>query len=70
MSPAVVRGCNGPKALLSRSVPNLQLDDLAFQFNGPDFLSRAYEVDADGGNEAFSVGVVCEAEEEAGFPYA
>lgn len=41
---------------------NLQLDRLALEFDGPDL-----EVDADGGDVGFGVGVVCETEEEAGF---
>ncbi len=36
----VVEGCagNSPKALLTSSVPNLQLDGLAIKINGPNFL--------------------------------
>jgi len=43
------------------NVPDLELDDLAVELNGADL-----EVDTDGGDVALSVGVVSEADEQAG----
>jgi hypothetical protein len=57
---AVVRGGDGAEALLSGGVPNLELDCLAVELDGTNL-----EVDADGGDIRFRVGVVGESEEKA-----
>merc|ERR1712029_1305982 len=53
MRPSVITGCNGSESLLARRVPDLQLDGFALQLNGPDF-----EINPDGGDVGFCVGVV------------
>ncbi len=58
-------GCDRPEPLLSRRVPDLKLDGLPVQLDGADL-----EVDADGGDVGLGVGVVGEAEEEAGLAHA
>lgn len=60
VGPAVVRGGDGAEALLAGGVPNLELDGLAIELDGADL-----EVDADGGDVRFRVGVVGETEEKA-----
>lgn len=42
MSAPVVRGRDGTEAFLSGRVPNLELDGLAVQLNGADFLLRFF----------------------------
>ena len=53
------------KSLLSCCVPNLQLDCLAFQLDGPDF-----EVYSDGGDVTLCVGVVGEPKQQARLSHA
>ena len=54
----------GPWALQARA-HDLQLDSLALQFDRPDL-----EIHTDGRDVRFGVRVVCESEQETGFPYA
>ena len=70
MRTSIVRRRDCPKAFLSRRIPNLQLHDFPIDFNRPDLLCEGYEVNTNGGDEAFSVGVVSEAEEKTGLAYA
>lgn len=49
---------DGAEALLSRRIPNLQLDALALQFHGANL-----EVNANGGDETGCEGVVAEAQQ-------
>mmetsp|Transcript_2244 Transcript_2244/g.6664 ORF Transcript_2244/g.6664 Transcript_2244/m.6664 type:complete len:231 (+) Transcript_2244:224-916(+) len=56
---AVVAASDGPEALLARRVPNLKLDGLPLQVDGADL-----EIDADGGDVAVRVGIICEAEQQ------
>ena len=58
MGATVVRGGDGPEALLAGSVPNLELDGLPLQVNGANL-----KVNADGADEALRVGVVREAQQ-------
>ena len=57
---AVVGGGDGAEALLAGRVPDLQLDALAIELDGPDL-----EVDADGGDEGRGEGVLAEAQQAA-----
>ena len=50
---AVVGSCDGPKALLPRSVPDLKLEALSLLLNGANL-----EVDSNGGDERGSEGIV------------
>mmetsp|Transcript_13674 Transcript_13674/g.22337 ORF Transcript_13674/g.22337 Transcript_13674/m.22337 type:complete len:155 (-) Transcript_13674:43-507(-) len=59
---AEVGGGDRAKSLLTRRVPNLELDSLAV-----DFYVLDLEVDADGGDEGGGEGVVGVTEEEASF---
>lgn len=54
---AVIGGCNCSKALLSGSVPDLELDDLFLNLDG----SKA-KVDSDGANVGLGKGVVLRVE--------
>lgn len=56
--PVVGRG-DGPKPLLAGRVPDLELDGLAVQIDGPNF-----EVHTDGADVALRVGVVCKPEQQ------
>ena len=56
----VVGGGDGAETLLTRRVPDLQLDALAIQLNGADL-----EVNADGGDERGRPGIIAEAEQQA-----
>ncbi len=58
-------GSDGPEPLLPGRVPDLQLDGLAVQLDGSDL-----EVDADGGDVGFGVGVVGEPQQQAGLAHA
>jgi hypothetical protein len=60
-----IPGCNGPKALLSGCVPNLEFDGLPVELDGSNL-----EVDPDGGNVALGVGVVGEPEQQARLAHA
>ena len=59
-STAVVCRSNSPEALLAGCIPDLQLDTLAIELDGP-YL----EVDADGGDEGGGERVFTEAQETA-----
>jgi len=59
---SVVSGCDGAEALLSSSIPYLQLHALAVKFNRADL-----EVDSDSGDEGGSERVFAEAQQTAGF---
>lgn len=61
----VVRRCDGAKAFLAGRVPDLQLDALAVQLDGPDL-----EVDADRGDEGRSERVLAEAQQTARLAHA
>ena len=56
---AVVGRRDGAEALLSRRIPDLQLDGLGIQLDGTDL-----EVDADGGDVGLGIGVVGEAQQQ------
>ena len=58
-SPVVRRG-DGAEALLARRVPDLQLDALAVELDGPDL-----EVDADGRNEGRRERILAKPQEAA-----
>ena len=64
-SASVVGRGDGPEALLAGGVPDLQLDALAVELDGPDL-----EVDADGGDEGGGERVLTEAQQTAGLSYA
>ena len=57
---SIICRCDGPEPLLPRRVPDLQLDPLAVELDGPDL-----EVDADGRDEGGREGVFAEAEQAA-----
>lgn len=57
--PPVVGGSDGPKPLLASRVPDLELDGLAVQVDGPNF-----EVHTDGADVALCVGVVRKSEQQ------
>jgi len=57
----VVAAGDGTESLLTGGIPNLQLDGLSLELHGADF-----EVNANGGDVALSVGIVGETEQEAG----
>lgn len=57
---AVVGGGDGTEALLAGGVPDLQLNALSIELNGPDL-----EVDADSGDEGRGEGVFAEAQQAA-----
>lgn len=59
-STAIVGGGDGAESLLAGGVPDLQLDTLSIELNGPDL-----EVDADGGDEGRGKGVFAEAQQTA-----
>jgi hypothetical protein len=59
---SVVGSCDGAEALLSSSIPYLQLHALAVKFNRADL-----EIDSDSGDEGGSEGVFAEAQQTAGF---
>jgi len=59
--PPVVAAGDGAEALLPSGVPNLQLDDLAIDLDGTDF-----KIDTDCANVCLGVGIVSEAQEQAG----
>jgi len=59
---SVVSGCDSAEALLSCSVPYLQLHTLAVKFDRADL-----EVDSDGGDKGRSEGVFAEAQQTARF---
>src|ERR1700712_1752412 len=61
-SASVVSGCDSAEALLSCSVPYLQLHTLAVKFDRADL-----EVDSDGGDKGRSEGVFAEAQQTARF---
>lgn len=62
---AVVGGGDGAEALLAGRIPDLQLDALAVELDGPDL-----EVDADSGDEGRGEGVLAEAQQAAGLAHA
>ena len=62
---AVKCDAKGLEPLLARGVPDLQFDGLPVQLDGADL-----EVDPDGGDVGLGVGVVGEAEQEAGLAHA
>ena len=55
----VVGGCDGLESLLSCSIPDLQLNCLAIQIEGPDL-----EIDSDCGQEALVEDVVRKSEQQ------
>lgn len=57
---AVVGGGDGAEALLAGRVPDLELDALSIELNGPDL-----EVNANGGDEGRREGVLAEAQQAA-----
>jgi hypothetical protein len=59
-STSVVSSCDGAEALLTRSVPYLQLHTLAVEFDRADL-----EVNSDSGDERGSEGVFAEAQQTA-----
>jgi hypothetical protein len=60
-----ITGRDGPEPFLAGSIPNLQLDSLAVDF---DILN--FEVDANGGDECGREGIVGVSEEKAGFAHS
>lgn len=56
---AIVRRCNGAESFLSGCIPDLELDRLSVQLDRSNF-----EVNANGGNVGFGVGVVRESKEQ------
>lgn len=61
LGPLVIGTGDGLEAFLPGGVPDLGLDGLAVEIEGPDL-----EVDSDGGEEVFVEDLVGEAEEETG----
>ena len=61
MGAPVVTARDGPESLLTCRVPDLQLDSLSLELNGTDL-----EVDSNRRDVGFSVGVICETEEQTG----
>ena len=61
LSAAEIRGGNSSETLLSRSIPDLELNASSVNINVLDF-----EVNTDGGNEGGGKGIVCVTEEQAG----
>lgn len=57
---AIVRTGNGPKSLLTSSVPDLQLYRLSVEIDGSDF-----EVHSDRTDVALCVCIICESEQQA-----
>ena len=55
-------GCDCSESFLASSIPDLQLDGFAVQLNGPNL-----EIDTDGADVAFGVGVVREPQQKARF---
>lgn len=57
--------CDCSEPFLACRVPNLKLDSFAIQFNGSNL-----EIDADGADVAFRIGIVGESQQKAGFANA
>ena len=73
VSALVVAASNGLEALLASGVPNLELNGLSVDIDGPDFLQTrlareggTYEVDSDCGHEVVCEHVVGESEKQGG----
>ena len=58
MSTAIVGRCDRPKAFLTCSIPDLHLNHFAVQIDRANFLSRNYEINSDGRDEAFCISVI------------
>lgn len=58
----VLPRCDCSEPLLTCRVPNLKLDSFAIQFNGSNL-----EINTDGADVAFSVGIISESQQEARF---
>lgn len=57
---AIISRRDGAETLLASGIPNLELDALSIELNGPDL-----EVNTDGGDEGGGEGVLAEAQETA-----
>jgi len=55
----VVGRGDGSETLLSGSIPNLQFDSFCFQFNSANF-----EIDTNGGNVGFGVGIISKSQKQ------